>query len=148
VVFTDAELAYLVGHPLGRLGTVGPGGEPHTQPVAFQVDERSGIVEFGGPDLARSQKYRNIQADPRVSFVVDDVAERPVGPGGQRGRGIEIRGRAQVLVVDRPLIDGFSRDLVRIRPERVVAWNLDGPGYNARNASGAPGSTPAPRSTP
>jgi pyridoxamine 5'-phosphate oxidase family protein len=27
---------------------------------------------------------------------------------------------------------GFTEDLIRIRPRRVVAWNLDGPGLNAR----------------
>jgi pyridoxamine 5'-phosphate oxidase family protein len=138
VVFTDAEFAYLVAHPLGRLSTIGPDGAPQVQPVAFQVNESSETIDIGGPDLATSQKFRNIGSDPRVSFVVDDVAEQAVGPGGQRGRGVEMRGHAQLLDVDRPLMDGFSRELIRVHPRRVIAWNLDGPGYNTRNVSAGP----------
>jgi pyridoxamine 5'-phosphate oxidase family protein len=30
-------------------------------------------------------------------------------------------------------MDGFSDDLIRIHPRRLVAWNLDGPGPNIRD---------------
>jgi pyridoxamine 5'-phosphate oxidase family protein len=74
-------------HPLGRLATVGPDGTPHVKPVAFWVQAPSGTLTIGGPDLGKTQMYRDIEAEPRVSFVVDDVTDQPVGPGGQRGRG-------------------------------------------------------------
>ncbi|QIS12989.1 pyridoxamine 5'-phosphate oxidase family protein [Nocardia arthritidis] len=73
------------------MATIGPVGAPQVHPVAFWVDKHNGTIDIGGPDLANSQKYRNIQADARVSLVVDDAAPHPVGPGGQRGRGLEIR---------------------------------------------------------
>jgi pyridoxamine 5'-phosphate oxidase family protein len=41
--------------------------------------------------MTRSQKSRNVKADPRVSLVVDDQAETP-NPIGQTGRGIEVGG--------------------------------------------------------
>ena len=133
MVFTDAERSYLVAHPLGRLATIGPAGSPQVQPVAFELGDDAVTLSIGGPDLAKNQKYRNIEADPRVSIVVDDVADEPVGSGGQRGRGVEIRGRAEMHVVAQPIMEGFSRDLISIRPRRIIAWNIDGPGHNARN---------------
>jgi pyridoxamine 5'-phosphate oxidase family protein len=135
VVFTERESSYLVAHPLGRLATVGPNGAPHVKPVAFWLEEQSETLAIGGPDLGKSQMYRDIQVEPRVSFVVDDQAEQPVGPGGQTGRGLEIRGLAGLEVVDRPLMDGFSHDVIRVTPLRIVAWNVDGPGSNARDVA-------------
>jgi pyridoxamine 5'-phosphate oxidase family protein len=31
------------------------------------------------------------------------------------------------------LFDRFTNHVVRIHPRRVLAWNLDGPGLNARD---------------
>jgi pyridoxamine 5'-phosphate oxidase family protein len=145
MVFTDAERAYLAGHPLGRLATIGPDGAPQAHPVALWLNEAAGTIDIGGPGLARSQKFRNVQADPRVSLVVDDQAEIP-NPIGQTGRGIEVRGLAEVVVLDPPLIPGFSSETLRIRPRRIIAWNIaeftPSParlphlqGYSSRNVS-------------
>jgi pyridoxamine 5'-phosphate oxidase family protein len=84
-----------------------------------------------------SQKFRNVQADPRISFVVDDLAtpEESLGPHGQLGRGLEVRGLAEMLVIEQPLMEGFSNELLRIHPRRVIAWNLDGPGMHARDVA-------------
>jgi len=135
VMFTDVERSYLRTQRLGRLATIGPDGAPQNLPVAYWVNAADETIDIGGPALSDSQKFRNIAADPRVSFVVDDIAtpKESVGPGGQRGRGIEIRGRAEILVADHPLMDGFTNDVIRIRPRRIVAWNLDGPGPNIRD---------------
>ncbi len=91
-------------------------------------------IDIGGPDLRHSQKFRNVEADPRISLVVDDQAtpEESVGPGGQTGRGLEIRGTVEILLAQRPLIEAFSTDILRIHPHKIIAWNLDGPGYNTR----------------
>jgi len=75
MIFTDAEYAYLAGHPLGRLATIGPDGAPMIHPVAFRLDAGGGTIHIGGPALARSQKFRNVLADPRVSLAVDDQAD-------------------------------------------------------------------------
>jgi len=40
---------------------------------------------------------------------------------------------AEMIHLDAPLQRGFSREVLRIHPRRIVAWNLDQPGYNARN---------------
>lgn len=133
MAFTDIELAYLVTQPLGRVATIGPDGSPQVNPVAFVVDTTAHRIEFSGPFIRRTRKYRNLLADPRISFVVDDMADEPVGPGGQTGRGLEIRGNAELLELDEPIREGFAHDLIRIHPRRVIAWNLDGPGPNARD---------------
>ncbi len=146
MIFTDAEYEYLTGHPLGRLATIGPDGAPQIHPVTFRVNADAGAIDFGGPGLTRSQKFRNVQADPRVSFVVDDQAERP-NPIGQTGRGIELRGLAEIVTLDRPRIAAFSPETLRIHPRRIIAWNIGefGPapagrpphlqGYNSRDLS-------------
>lgn len=107
MVFTDAEYAYLAGHPLGRLATIGPDGAPQVQPVALWLNDAAGTIDIGGPELARSQKFRNVQADPRVSLVVGDQAETP-NRIGQTGRGIEVRGQAEIVTLDPPLIPGSA----------------------------------------
>ena len=146
MIFTDAEYKYLAEHPLGRLATIGPDGGPQIHPVAFWVNADTGAIDIGGPALTWSQKFRNVQADPRVSFVVDDQAGTP-NPIGQTGRGIELRGQVEIVTLDPPLIAAFSKETLRIRPHRIVAWNIGEfapasparlphmQGYNSRNLS-------------
>ena len=133
MIFTDHEKRYLSGDLLGRLATIGPSGAPMNHPVACWVNPDTGVVEVGGPELSTSRKARNVAADPRVSIVIDDIADEPVGPGGQRGRGLEIRGRAELVAARRPLVDGFSNEVLRIWPRRILSWNVDGPGSRSRD---------------
>ncbi len=114
--------------------------------MAFWLNDRTGTIDIGGPALARSQKFRNVQADPRVSFVADDQAETP-NPIGQTRRGIEVRGQAEIVTLDPPLIAAFSSETLRIHPRRIIAWNIGEfapappgrlphlQGYNYRNVS-------------
>jgi pyridoxamine 5'-phosphate oxidase family protein len=133
--FTGAEHAYLAMRSLGRLASVGPDGAPQIHPVAYWVNADTETIDIGGPALSGSQKFRNVQTDPRISFVVDDLAtpQETVGADGQLGRGLEVRGRAEVLLDEPPLMEGFSDGVLRLHPRRIIAWNLDGPGANARN---------------
>ncbi|WP_007515660.1 PPOX class F420-dependent oxidoreductase [Pseudofrankia saprophytica] len=143
MIFTEAERRYLTTHPLGRLATVGPRGAPHVHPVALWVDLDAGTIDIGGPALSRSQKFRNVQADPRISLIVDDQAtpEESVGPGGQTGRGLEIRGSVEILVAGEPPMTGFGNDVLRVHPHKIISWNVDGPGYTTRTVSAAAAET-------
>jgi pyridoxamine 5'-phosphate oxidase family protein len=145
MAFTEAEYAYLAGHPLGRLATIGQDGAPQVHPVALWLNVAAGTIDIGGPALTSSQKFRNIQADPRVSLIVDDQADTP-NPIGQTGRGIEVRGQAEIVTLDPPLVAGFSSETLRVHPHRVIAWNIGEfaprpgrpphlQGYNSRNVS-------------
>ena len=122
-VFTPAEIAYLQSQRLGRLATVGPDGQPHVVPVAFRYNPELDTIDIGGHDFAKRKKFRDVQHNPRVAFVVDDI--RSVNPWMVRG--IEIRGEAQVLETGgKDIMPGFDLEMFRIRPKRIASWGLDG----------------------
>jgi pyridoxamine 5'-phosphate oxidase family protein len=125
MVFTAAELAYMDSQQLGRLATLGADGGPQTRPVAFRAYE-DGTILIGGPDNETTRKYKNVLARSQVSFVVDDL----MGPEDMKpgmGRGVEVRGRAEVVTMDPPPIAPgfFSNSMIRIRAERVISWELE-----------------------
>jgi pyridoxamine 5'-phosphate oxidase family protein len=120
-MFTDAERQYLASQPLGRLATLGPGGAPQVRPVGYRYNADLDTIDIGGLNMAASRKYRNIRADPRASFVVDDLAS--IDPW--RPRGIEIRGRDEALATGGATGEGMSAEIVRIHPRRVLGWGLD-----------------------
>jgi pyridoxamine 5'-phosphate oxidase family protein len=121
-VFTPAEINYLQSQRLGRIATVGPDGQPHVVPVGFRYNPEHDTIDIGGHDFARRKKYRDVQRNPHVAFVVDDVAS--VNPW--RVRGIEIRGEAEILETGgQSLIPGFDAEMFRIQPRRVISWGLE-----------------------
>ncbi len=120
-VFTQAELDYLASQRLGRLATAGPGGRLQNNPVGFHVDAAAGTIDIGGWNMGASQKFRNVRANGRVAFVVDDlVSEQPWVV-----RGLEIRGRAEALTDAEPPQPFMSREVIRIYPERVYGWGIE-----------------------
>jgi pyridoxamine 5'-phosphate oxidase family protein len=121
-VFTDEERQYLSsGVRLGRLATVGSDGAPHVVPTAFRYNSDHDTIDIGGHDFAKRKKYRDVLRNPKVAFVVDDIAS--VNPW--RVRGIEIRGEAEVLDTGgAELMRGFDPEMFRITPKRIVSWGL------------------------
>ena len=120
--FTDAEIAYLSGQRLGRLATVGPNGEPHVVPVGFRYNPEHDTIDIGGHDFAKHKKFADVRANPKVAFVVDDLAS--VSPW--RPRGIEIRGHAEVLMSGGETFGrGYDPEIFRIRPRRIVSWGIE-----------------------
>ena len=111
--FTRAELAYLGGERLlGRLATVGKDGTPHVAPVGWTYNPETDTIDISGRDFARTKKYRDVKRSGRAAIVIDDVLPP------WRPRGVEVRGRAEAIEQPAPLI--------RIYPDRVVSWGLDG----------------------
>lgn len=112
---TPQEIEYLGERRLARLATVGKDGVPHITPVGmWKYDATSGTIEVSGHDFAGTKKFRDVQLTHRAAIVVDDL----VSTDPWRPRGIEIRGHAQA--------EGGEAPLIRIHPDRVVAWGLDG----------------------
>jgi pyridoxamine 5'-phosphate oxidase family protein len=111
-VFTAAELEYLRTQPLMRFATASITGKPDVAPVGFWV-EGDDIVTAGF-DITHTVRYRNIQANPRATVVVDDLAT--VDPWSPRG--IKIIGSAAIEVVD-----GSPR--FRVSPQVIVSWALN-----------------------
>lgn len=111
--FSDAEAEYLRGQRLGRLATLGPDGAPQARPVGFTVNDELGTIAIGGMNMTSSRKWRNVQRDRRVTFVVDDLAS--VDPWLPRG--VEVRGEA--IAMDE------GGGVIRIHPRRVLAWGIE-----------------------
>ena len=121
-MFTAYEIIYLHGQRLGRLATVDADGQPHVVPVSFRYNSELGTIDIGGHDFARRKKFRDVRSNPKVAFVVDDLAS--INPW--RPRGIEIRGEAEVLETGgEQIMRGFDPEMFRIKPKRVVSWGLD-----------------------
>jgi pyridoxamine 5'-phosphate oxidase family protein len=123
-VFTPAEIAYLQSQRLARIATSGPGGQPHVVPVSFRYNPDEDTIDVGGHSFAQRKKYRDVQRNPRVAIVVDDLAT--VDPW--RPRMIEIRGLADILPTGGEAVGpGFDPHIFRVRPRRIVSIGIEGP---------------------
>jgi len=110
--FTEQELAYLRGQPLMRFASASPTGLPDVATVAFSVDGDD--ILTAGFDIARTVRYRNITANPRVAVVIDDLAAvEPWTP-----RGIKIRGISRIEV-------DIAGQRFRITPQVVWSWGIN-----------------------
>ncbi len=124
-MFTEAEVEYLTSERrLGRLATVGRDGTPHVAPVGWSVDLDEGVIQVSGRNFAASKKFKDVACTGRAAIVIDDVLP-PWQP-----RGIEIRGRAEAV--------GDPEPVIRIHPERIVAWGLDDTKIGSQNARDVP----------
>ncbi|HEX9122614.1 MAG TPA: PPOX class F420-dependent oxidoreductase [Actinomycetota bacterium] len=74
--FSPAEIEYLTsGRRFGRIATVDAAGQPHVVPVGlWRYNAELGTIDVSGHGLAASKKFRNVLANPKVAFVVDDMA--------------------------------------------------------------------------
>lgn len=93
MVFTEGELAYLAAQRLGRLATVRRDGTLQNSPVGFGYNADLGTIDIGGRNMGTSQKFRNVEHNQQVAFVVDDIAS--IQPW--RVRCLEIRGYAEAI---------------------------------------------------
>jgi pyridoxamine 5'-phosphate oxidase family protein len=124
MTFTDKEIEYLNGQRLGRLATATRKGRPHVIPTGFRLSDDGAAIEIGGHNLAarRPLYLRNIEANPSVAFVVDDLAS--VNPWVARG--MTIRGRAEVHAEGgQRLGRGFDALLIRLIPDHITSWGID-----------------------
>ena len=128
--FTQKEIEYLEEQRLGRLATVDGEGRPHVVPVAFRYNAEHDTLDIGGRNIAASKKFRDAQKTGRAAFVVDDVLPP------WRARGVEVRGRAEVLSEGgKEIMENFSEELIRIFPRRIVGWGLDSDAFSRNSRS-------------
>jgi pyridoxamine 5'-phosphate oxidase family protein len=126
--FTDKEIEYLRGQPLGRMATTSPTGAPHIVPVGFRLGPDEQTIEIGGHAMNNSKKWRDLHANPKIAFAVDDlVSTDPWTP-----RGITIRGRAELHAEggQQRFGDGWDRAWLAVVPERIVSWGIEGPAFS------------------
>ena len=132
MAFTNAELEYLAGQPLGRVATAQQNGTLQVSPVGYRYNSHTETIDIAGHGMARSRKFRNIADNGRVAFVVDDLAS--VQPW--RPRFLEIRGHAHAIAepadsaygADTPT--GFDGAIIRIYPQRIISFGLNNPDHD------------------
>ncbi len=110
--FTPAEVQYLKSQPLMRFASASLEGRPDVAPVVFEIDGDD--ILTAGFDITHTVRYRNVQSNPRVSVVIDDLAS--VNPWSPRG--IKIIGTAVIEEVN-----GSPR--FRISPKVVISWAIN-----------------------
>jgi pyridoxamine 5'-phosphate oxidase family protein len=111
--FSDAERRYLTeADVLGRLVTIQPDGELHVVPVGWTYNASQDTIDVTGRAFARTKKFRNVQADARVAFIVDEVLPP------WRPRAVMVQGRGE------PIERSGADALIRIVPTKVVSWGL------------------------
>jgi len=123
MIFTDGEVQYLASQRLGRLATAQPDGTLQNSPVGFFYNAALDTIDIGGRDMAASRKYRNVAANGRVAFVVDDLAS--VQPWVVRC--LEIRGVAEAIEQPSDSAVRFGGPIIRIHPRRIISWGIDPP---------------------
>jgi pyridoxamine 5'-phosphate oxidase family protein len=124
--FTEGERLYLAERLLGRIATVGKDGTPHVVPVGWSYNSERESIDVGGHDFDRTKKFKDAKRSGRAAIVIDDLASTdPWVP-----RGIEVRGRAEALDGERPII--------RIHPERVVSWGIESEEIGRRHSRSVP----------
>lgn len=95
-------LAYMGGHRLAVLSTLGPSGEPQSALVGIAVSRRAEIVF---DTVTTSRKHANLRRNPRVALVFSGPLERT----------LQIEGLA------RPLAVSGDRDAA-LREAYYAAW--------------------------
>jgi pyridoxamine 5'-phosphate oxidase family protein len=110
---SEAEAEFLAENFIGRIATVSSLGQPHVVPVVYRFDGTS--IVFGGWNLEKSLKFRNLMANNKVAFVVDEiVSTRP-----WKVRGLEVRGTAETYQTS------SNATAVKINPKRARSWGLE-----------------------
>jgi pyridoxamine 5'-phosphate oxidase family protein len=119
-MFSEKELAYLKSQRLARIATASKDGQPDVAPVGFDFDGEHFYV--GGLSITKTLKYKNVQVNPRVSFVIDDMESfNPPQP-----RSIKIHGTADIVAREGYVGQGTY---IRIRPEVIWSIGIDEPAF-------------------
>lgn len=135
MTLNDAEVRFLDRQPRGHLATVGPKGTPQVKPLGFTYNPTLDTIDITGFNMGASAKYRNVQANPNVAFVVDEVTEASI----EGAHFLEVRGVAETVVGTHDPQGHLAPEIIRIHPRRIVSFNVDPdhPGFAARDVTRA-----------
>ena len=111
--------------PVARLATVAPGGLPHLVPVVFAVAADNRDVVYTAVDAKpkttrRLRRLANIDANPRVSLLVDHYADDWTQLWWVRADGLA------TVHTDGDAVD-LGRRLLRAKYPQYQSVSLDGP---------------------
>lgn len=117
----------LLGAQVGVLGTIGASGRPQLSATWFLAEDGAVKISL---NTAR-QKVKNLQANPKASFMIIDPAnpfkyvelrgEAEIAPDGDYAFADKVGAKygADLRTMDKP---GEVRVVVTIKPARVVTW--------------------------
>ena len=142
-MLTDAQRRFLGAQRVARFASAAADGTPHVVPVCFVCDAGSAYFSIDEKPKRRTgralKRMRNIEANPKVSLVVDRYEEDWTrlgwvmlhGHGDILDHGNE-HARVQALLRDRyPQLRSMhieTQPVVAIRIHRVTSWgNLEVP---------------------
>ena len=93
-------------------------------PVTYFFNEAEDTIDVGGLNFGAGKKWRDVEKNPKVAFLVDDV----IGPP-RRARAVEVRGDAELHETGgeeiNPRFPNFAPEFIRIRPTRIVSWGIE-----------------------
>jgi len=121
--FTDAEVTYLNSQMLGRIATVNNQGAPRVVPTGFRHNPDTGTIDCGGFNLAATRRYGDIQTNPAIAIVIDDLAS--TNPWTVHG--VQVRGTATLHGEEEDSGHrgpGFNGAWMRITPTSISSWGL------------------------
>ena len=121
MIFTAEETAFLASQPLGRLATAQHDGTLQVSPVGFAYNAELETIDVRGYGMDTSLKFRNVEDNGRVAFVVDDVPSRDPF----RARCLEIRGSAEAVRGGGDPGSGDVGAVIRIRPKRIISFGIN-----------------------
>jgi pyridoxamine 5'-phosphate oxidase family protein len=126
--FSQKETEYLRSQRLARIATASSREEgsiqPDVVPVGFDFDGEYFYVS--GMNLLKSTKYKNVQKNPRVALVIDDL--NSVDPWEPRG--IRIYGIADIVNREGGYMQQTDHPFaiyIRIKPLKKWSWGIDAP---------------------
>ena len=137
-VFTPRERELVDAAQVARLATVRPDGRPHLVPVTFALVSPTEVVTAVDHKPKRStnlQRLRNIDAEPRVSLLLDhydddwtalwwvrvDGTARVVREEPDRSARAEVLARKYQAYASRPP----AGPVIAIDVVSVTSWNVD-----------------------
>jgi pyridoxamine 5'-phosphate oxidase family protein len=118
--FSAEQVAYLTSERrLGRLASLEAGGLPHLVPLGWSYNAELGTIDISGRNFAATRKFHNVEQNPNVAFLVDDVLP-PWQP-----RAVMVQGRAEAIPADPGAEGGPTEAMLRITPVRIIAWGIE-----------------------
>ncbi|WP_169951295.1 PPOX class F420-dependent oxidoreductase [Microbispora sp. H11081] len=133
MIFTEREIAYLDDQRIGRLATLQPNGTLQVSPVGFRYNRELRAIDIGGGGMAASRKFRNVLANGKVAFVVDDV----LSADPWQVRCLEIRGWGEAIAEPADSVAPTPGPIIRVHPKRIISFGVD-PGNPAAGKRDVP----------
>jgi pyridoxamine 5'-phosphate oxidase family protein len=131
MILNTAEQNFIDRQPLGHLATLGADGTPQVKPLGFTYNRDLGTIDIAGFNMAKSAKFRNVQGNPNVAFVVDEQTAQTM----EGAHFLEIRGVAETTTGPKDPTGHLAPEIIRIHPRRVLSFNVnpDQPGFDSRD---------------